>query len=142
MKVKIKRIDKELQLPIYQTSGSVAFDVVCRTDTTVAPKSIARIPGNIIIKVPEGYALIIALRSSAPVKKSLMKPHGIGILDNDYCGEEDEMIIQVYNFSDSVVEVKRGERIAQAMLVKVEKADLVEVDKMDDTSRGGFGSTG
>jgi len=142
MKVRIKRIDKDLPLPIYQTSGSVAFDILCRTDTTIAPKSIARIPGNIIIKVPEGYALILALRSSAPSKKSLMKPHGIGIFDNDYCGEEDEMIVQVYNFSDSPVEVKRGERIAQAMLVKIEKADLVEVDKMDDESRGGFGSTG
>lgn len=82
------------------------------------------------------------MRSSTPAKKRLMKPHGIGILDNDYCGEEDEMIIQVYNFSDTAIEVKRGERIAQAMLVKTERAEWMEVDKMDEVSRGGFGSTG
>ncbi len=142
MKVRIKRIDKELPLPMYETDGSVAFDIVCRVDTVIGPKSIVRVPGNVIVEVPEGYALVVASRSSTPVKKSLWKPHGIGIVDQDYCGESDEIMMQMYNFSDEPVTVKRGERISQGMFVKVDKAEWVEVEEMKKDSRGGFGSTG
>ncbi len=142
MKVQIKRVDKSLPLPVYETDGSVGFDIVCREDTIVQAKAIARIPGNVVVKVPEGYALVVALRSSTPMKKSLMKPHGIGIVDNDYCGNGDEILVQVYNFSDALVEVRRGEKIAQGVFVKVEKAEWEEVDEMNEKSRGGFGSTG
>ena len=142
MKVRIKRIDKELPLPMYETDGSVAFDIVCRVDTVIGPKSIVRVPGNVIVEVPEGYALVVASRSSTPVKKSLWKPHGIGIVDQDYCGESDEIMMLMYNFSDEPVTVKRGERISQGMFVKVDKAEWVEVEEMKKDSRGGFGSTG
>jgi len=142
MKVKIKRIDKELPLPVYETEGSVAFDIICRKDTVIEPKAIERVPGNVIIDVPDGYALIVASRSSTPSKKSLWKPHGIGIVDQDYCGDKDEIMMQMYNFSDESVTVKRGEKIAQGMFVKVGKAEWVEVDEMRKESRGGFGSTG
>ncbi|MFH1623172.1 MAG: dUTP diphosphatase [Candidatus Aenigmatarchaeota archaeon] len=142
MKVAIKRIDKELPLPVYETGGAVGFDIMCREDTTIGPKSIGRIPGNAIVKVPEGYALVVALRSSTPARKHLLCPHGIGVVDNDYCGEDDELMVQVYNFSDSAVTVGRGEKVAQGVFVKVEKAEWEEVDEMDKASRGGFGSTG
>ena len=141
MKVQIKRVDKSLPLPVYETGGSVGFDISCREDVVIPPKAIARLPSNIIVKVPEGYALIIALRSSTPKKKSLLKPHSIGIIDNDYCGEDDEILIQVYNFSDKAVEVKRGEKIAQGLFVKTERAEWIEVDDVKKESRGGFGST-
>lgn len=141
MKVKIKRVDKSLPLPMYETTGSVGFDFLCRGNYTVPPKDIGRIPSNTIVEVPDGYTLLVALRSSTPVKKSLMMPHGIGVLDNDYCGEEDEILIQVYNFSDEPVEVKRGERIAQGVFVKTGRAEWEEVDKMLKESRGGLGST-
>ena len=142
MKVPVKRVDSSLPLPVYETGGSVGFDIVCREDTSVASKSIGLIPGNAIVKVPEGYALVIALRSSTPSRKSLMCPHGIGVVDNDYCGPEDELMVQVYNFSDEPVKVKRGEKIAQGVFVKVEKAEWDESGHMDGKSRGGFGSTG
>lgn len=70
-----------------------------------------------------------------------MMPQGVGIVDNDYCGEEDELKIQVYNFTDSVVNVERGSRIAQAIFVRVDTAEWNEVEQMSATSRGGFGST-
>ena len=79
MKVEIKRVDRSLPLPVYETAGSVGFDILCREDTTIEPKSIGRVPGNVIVKVPEGYALVVALRSSTPAKKRLLCPlHGDG----------------------------------------------------------------
>ena len=142
MKVKIKRVDKSLPLPVYETAGSVGFDILAREDVTVPSKMIARIPSNFIVQVPEGYMLMIVPRSSTPVKKSLVMPHSVGILDNDYCGPDDEMLIQVYNFSEKSVRVTKGEKIAQAVFVKVAKAEWEEVDDISKNSRGGFGSTG
>src|SRR3989338_2794769 len=97
MKVRIKRIDQSIPLPAYQTSGSVGFDIHAREDTVIPPKSVALVPGNIIVETPPGYMLVVALRSSTPRKKGLHKPHGIGVIDQDYCGDEDEVKVQVYN---------------------------------------------
>lgn len=141
MKVKIKRIDKSLPLPQYQTSGSVGFDIYSREDMEIQPRYIALIPGNIIVETPPGYMLLVALRSSTPRKKGLIKPHGIGVIDNDYCGEGDEVKVQVYNNTDAIVKIEKGERIAQGIFVKVDRFEWDEVDAMGK-SRGGFGSTG
>jgi len=141
MKVRIKRVDRSLPLPVYETQGSVGFDILCREDTAIGPKSVGRIHSNVIVKVPEGYALVVALRSSTPAKKRLLCPHGIGIVDNDYCGPDDELQVQVYNFSEAPVKVERGEKIAQGVFVKVERAEWDEVESLSEKSRGGFGST-
>ena len=90
LKVKIKRIDSTLPLPAYETDGSVGFDLLARADTVIAPQTIGLIPGNIIVEVPKGYMLMVASRSSTPRKKGLMKPHGIGVVDQDFCGPQDE----------------------------------------------------
>ena len=141
MKVKIKRIDTSLPLPTYQTAGSVGFDIYSREDMEIQPHEIALIPGNIIVETPQGYMLLVALRSSTPRKKGLIKPHGIGVIDNDYCGEGDEIKVQVYNNTDNVVKIDKGERVAQGIFVKVDKFEWAETDQMGKT-RGGFGSTG
>ncbi|MBU1446624.1 dUTP diphosphatase [Patescibacteria group bacterium] len=141
MDVKIKRIDKSLPLPKYETSGSVGFDILARENTTIESKSIKLIPGNIVVEVPQGYMLIVASRSSTPKKKGLTPPHGLGIIDHDYCGEEDEVKIQVYNFTDEPVSVEKGEKIAQGVFIKIDKMGWHEVDEMKAESRGGFGST-
>ncbi|MCE2402944.1 dUTP diphosphatase [Candidatus Poribacteria bacterium] len=141
MKVKIKRVDKSLPLPKYETGGSVGFDLLCRESAEIAPQEIALIPANIILETPPGYMLMICMRSSTPRKVGLMMAQGLGIIDNDYCGEEDELKIQVYNFTDEPVTIERGSRIAQAIFVRVDTAEWNEVDQMISTSRGGFGST-
>ncbi|MBN2454863.1 dUTP diphosphatase [Candidatus Woesearchaeota archaeon] len=141
MKVKIKRIDKTLPLPEYHTKGSVGFDICCREEARIKPREIALLPGNIIVETPPGYMLLVALRSSTPRKKGLIKPHGIGIIDQDYCGDEDEIKVQVFNNTDKEVVVEKGERIAQGVFVKVEKFGWEEKNSMGK-SRGGFGSTG
>ena len=141
MKINIKRIDKTLPLPKYETEGSVGFDLICRESAGIPPHSIVLIPANVIIETPRGYMLMVCLRSSTPRKLGLMMPQGVGIVDNDYCGEEDELKIQVYNFTDMVVNVERGSRIAQAIFVRVDTAAWNEVEQMHSPSRGGFGST-
>lgn len=141
VKVRIKRIDSSLPLPAYATEGAVAFDLFARENTEIKPGQIALVPANVIIETPKGYALVLALRSSTPRKKGLLKPHGVGIIDQDYCGEGDELKIQVYNFTDKLVVVERGERIAQGMFVRIEKNEWEETSVMGKT-RGGFGSTG
>ena len=141
MKVRIKRLDTELPMPVYHTEGSVGFDIICREDTTVKPREIALVPGNVVVETPKGYMLLIAFRSSTPRKFGLIKPHGIGIIDQDYCGDNDEIKIQVYNFTDKDVTVKRGDRIAQGLFVRVDKFEWDEQQEMGK-SRGGFGSTG
>lgn len=142
MKVKIQRVDKNLPLPKYETEGSVGFDFLAREDTEIPAKTVSLIPGNVIVEVPQTYMLLISLRSSTPRKKGLLMPHGIGVIDHDYCGPDDEIKIQVYNFTDHSVTVKRGEKIAQGIFVHIDKFDWEEVEKIRENSRGGFGSTG
>lgn len=141
MKVKITRIDTTLPLPQYQTPGSAAFDLYSRIDMTIEPKTLAVIPTNLIIQTPEGYALIVAARSSLPKKKGLLIPHGFGLIDRDYAGPADEVLIQLYNFTDQPAQIIRGERIAQAFFIPNQTVTFEETDPLKD-SRGGYGSTG
>ncbi len=143
MKVKIKRIDQSLPLPQYATPGSVCFDLLAREDMTVGAKSLALIPTNIIIETPPGFMFVVVPRSSTPRKKNFLIPHGIGVIDQDYSGPEDEVLFQVYNFSDTDVTVEKGERLAQGCFIPVERVEFEEVtENISDESRGGIGSTG
>lgn len=140
-KVKIKRIDKTLPLPVYETNGAVGFDILARETVVVEPGKIELVPANLIIQVPNGYMLALVSRSSTPKKKGLLKPHSIGVIDQDYCGDADELKIQIYNFTSEVSTVNRGEKIAQGIFVRIDRFEWEEVDSMQSPSRGGFGST-
>ncbi len=141
MNLRIVRIDKTLPLPEYQTPGSVAFDLYARVDAVIPPREGVILPSNFVIEVPKGYFLMIAARSSLP-KKGLTLANGVGVLDQDYHGPKDEISIFVYNFTNAPVEVKRGDRLAQALIVPIDKAEFDEVESIKEESRGGFGSTG
>ncbi len=140
MKIKIKRIDKSLPLPAYQTEGAVAFDLYSRIDCFILSKTLERLPTNVIIATPKGYMLEIKDRSSTLKKKGLLVT--TGYIDTDYCGETDEILLQVYNLSDHEVHVEKGERLGQGAFVKVDIGEWEEVDMMNESSRGGFGTTG
>ena len=105
MQINIKRIDPSLPMPSYQTEGAAAFDIYSRIDITADPGNITRIPSNLIIETPPGYALVVTLRSSSPKRKNFIHPGGIGVIDSDFRGPEDEILIQVYNFSDQPVTI-------------------------------------
>ena len=140
MKINIKRIDPSLPLPRYETDGSVGFDLITREATAVPPNSFALVPGNVVVQLPRQHMLLVSSRSSTPRRTGLVVPHGIGVVDSDYRGPEDEVKVQVWNPTDNAITVERGDRIAQGIIVRTERAEWQEVD--DVGSRGGFGSTG
>ena len=141
LKAKINLIDKNLPIPKYQTSGSVGFDIYSRKNITIQPGKIILIPTNLIIQVPKNYFLLIAARSSLPIKKGLVIANGIGVLDQDYCGPNDEILLEVLNITRKNIKVKRGERLAQGILVRIDKAKFNR-KKIYCNNRGGCGSTG
>lgn len=142
MHVQLQRIDPTLPLPEYHTAGAAAFDFVTRETTVIEAGKTGLVPGNIVVKVPEGYALLILPRSSLPRKKGLICPHSLGLIDQDYHGPKDEIFVQVQNVTNQPVTVERGERIAQGLFVKIDRAEWQEVDSHAAETRGGFGSTG
>jgi len=142
MKVKIKRLDPTVELPRYQTDESAAFDLASSEDAVIAPKEIKLLHTGLIVEAPKDHFLLISARSSLPKKKGLTVAQGIGIVDRDYSGPEDEIRLQVYNFTDKPVAVKKGERLAQGIFLEADKVEWDEVEEMRLKSRGGFGSTG
>jgi dUTP pyrophosphatase len=140
--VGIKRIDPSLPLPEYQSPGACAFDLYARETTVVPPRAYRRIPTNLIILVPDGYALQISLRSSTPSKFHLLLPNAPGLIDQDFHGPDDEILVGVYNYGDAAATLERGTRFAQGTLVKIERAEWQPEATKPSDSRGGFGSTG
>lgn len=129
-------------IPVYASPGACAFDLSPIEDATIAPGEIVRLHTGLIICVPEGYTLLIAARSSLPHKYGLCVPQGFGIVDNDFCGSEDELLIQLLNFTQQPTHVKKGDRLVQGMFVPFVKGQFHFVDTLEAPNRGGFGSTG
>jgi len=141
MKIKIKRFDKSLPLPEYKTKGSVCVDLYVRVTTEIASGEIGYIPLNIAIEVPKGYWTMVLPRSSMH-KLGIMVANSVGVIDQDYCGDNDEIKLVAYNFKKEAVKIEKGLRIAQLMVVSYEKMDISEVDSLGNIDRGGIGSTG
>lgn len=142
MKIDVKRIDKSLPLPEFQTKGSVGFDLTAREKIILKPFQATQIPLNLIVKVPKGYGLFLFSRSSTPARKGIMVANGVGVIDQDYHGEEDELKLAAINITKKNVVVEKGERICQGIFLKLATANFKEAKKMSSKSRGGFGSTG
>jgi len=141
--VRIRRLAAHVALPEYHTAGAAGFDLAASQDITVQPRSIALVPTGLVIEVPQGHFLGIFARSSTPLKRGLMVANGVGVIDSDYCGETDEIKVQVLNFTDRAVVVKTGDWIAQGLLIPVVRAEWNEADAaLRDGARGGFGATG
>jgi dUTP pyrophosphatase len=141
MNIKVKRFDKELPLPKRQTEGAAAFDLTAREAVTIAPSAIGYVPLNVAIETPPDHFLLIAARSGTH-KKGIMLANGLGIIDPDYSGNDDEIKAAYFNFSASPVEIEKGERIAQGTFVKISHPEWEELDEMPNKTRGGFGTTG
>ena len=139
--VNIKLFDPSLPLPEYQTSGAAGFDLYCRLDVTIDPGASVMLPTNVAVEIPAGYWLMLAVRSSLH-KRGLMPVNGVGVIDTDYCGNEDEIRLLLHNYTDQSVTIKRGERLAQGILMPRLTADFTPVDHLCERNRGGFGTTG
>ena len=139
--LRVTRIHPDARLPAYQTAESAGFDLASVAQVTVEPGRVALIPTGLVIQVPFRMFLGIFARSSTPLKRGLMVANGVGVIDPDYCGPEDEVKIAVVNFTDEPVTVRAGDRIAQGILLEAPRVQWAEAEP-DGPSRGGFGSSG
>jgi dUTP pyrophosphatase len=142
MRLKIKRLQPAVGLPETATAGAAGFDLAAAADIDIPPHSIRLVGTGLVIAVPTGHFLGIFARSSTPLKKGLMIANGVGIIDSDYCGPADEIKIQVLNITDAPVKVRRGDRLAQGIVLPCPRVEWEEVEEMTVPTRGGFGSTG
>ena len=141
MRLRVTRLNPSVPLPVYSSPGAAAFDLAAAEDLEVPPGQIRLIGTGLVIKVPDQHFLAIIARSSTPLKRGLVVANSVGVIDSDYCGPADEVKIQVLNVTGEAVAVKRGDRIAQAMVLPATRVTFEEADATEP-SRGGFGSTG
>ena len=142
MRLNIRRLDPTVPLPTYGTDEAAGFDLAAAHDEHVAPGQIALVRTGLIIEVPTGHFLGIFARSSTPLKRGLMVANGVGVIDPDYSGPNDEVMVQVLNFTSEEVRIARGDRIAQAIVLPAPRVTWQEVDDLRPVARGGLGATG
>jgi dUTP pyrophosphatase len=142
VQVLITRLDPDLPLPRYAKGGDAGADIVSRIDITLAPGERALVPTGIAIALPDGYVALVHPRSGLAIKHGVTMVNAPGTVDAGYRGELQIILIN-HDKSDSV-SFKRGDRIAQLVIQKVERAEFVEVQELPGSGRGtgGFGSTG
>lgn len=134
-----------LPLPRAQTDGAAGMDLVAAlpedAPVTLAPRERIAVPTGLELAIPPGYEGQVRPRSGLAFKHGLTVVNAPGTIDSDYRGEVKVLLI---NLGADPVEVARGERIAQLVIAPVTVADLITVEKLDETTRGigGFGSTG
>jgi dUTP pyrophosphatase len=130
-----------VSLPAYQTAGAAGFDLAASEAVRIPPGEVRLVPTGLVVEVPAGMFLGIFARSSTPLKRGLMVANGVGVVDSDYCGPADEVKIAVINFTQTIVDVAPGDRIAQGILLAAPQVRWEEVSDLRADSRGGFGST-
>lgn len=134
-----------LALPAYETTGSAGMDlraaVAEDAPLTLEPGARALVPTGLKIALEQGYEAQVRPRSGLALKHGLTCLNSPGTIDSDYRGEVGVILI---NHGQEPFVIRRGERIAQMVIARHEQAEVVEVDTLDETSRGagGFGSTG
>jgi len=142
MRLKIRRLDSTVSLPAYGTDESAGFDLAAAHDLEVGPGQIVLVRTGLVIEVPSGYFLGIFARSSTPLKRGLVVANGVGVLDPDYSGPTDEVMIQALNITSAPVQVRRGDRLAQGIVLPAPRVTWDEVTEIREVARGGFGATG
>ncbi|MBW1799655.1 MAG: dUTP diphosphatase [Deltaproteobacteria bacterium] len=145
MIVRIKRLDHngDLPLPTYESEGASAMDIraAVRGTEIIGPGEIKLIPTGLAVAIPEGYEAQIRPRSGLALKYGVGMVNTPGTIDSDYRGEIGLIMI---NWGQSPFSIRRGDRIAQMLVTRVHRAQLMEVDDLDHTDRGegGFGHSG
>lgn len=142
MKIKIINKSKH-QLPSYETIASAGMDIRANIDVSIILNSLERtiVKTGLFIELPVGYEAQVRPRSGLAAKHGITMLNSPGTIDADYRGEIGVIVV---NLSKDPFEIKDGERIAQLVIAKHERADWEEVEILSETSRGagGFGSTG
>jgi dUTP pyrophosphatase len=145
VKIAIRRFDhaRDLALPAYATEGSAGLDLLAANDAplTLAPGARLAVPCGIALALPDGFEAQVRPRSGLALNHGITVLNAPGTIDSDYRGEVKAILV---NLSDASFEIARGMKIAQLVIARHERAELVETDELPASSRGagGFGSTG
>lgn len=140
-KIQIKRLSKDVPVPAYKTLGAAGLDLATSEDLVFAPKELKMVPLGVALKVPEGFYSLLVPRSSL-FKSGLVQVNGVGVMDQDYCGDEDQWLIPLMNYTDQEVKITKGQRIAQFIVLPYQHFEIEEVETLNNKSRGSFGTTG
>ena len=142
IEVLVTRLDPGMPLPTYAQPGDAGADLRSAVDVTLAPGERAMVPTGIAIALPDGHAAFVHPRSGLAIKHGLSMVNTPGTIDAGYRGEIAVLLIN--HDPREPIDIKRGDRIAQLIIQKVEHAAFVEAAELPDSSRGsgGFGSTG
>jgi dUTP pyrophosphatase len=142
LEIHVQRLDPELPLPSYAHPGDAGADLLTTVDVTLAPGERAMVPTGIAIALPEGYVALVHPRSGLAARHGLSIVNTPGTVDAGYRGEIKVMLIN--HDPRELIELRRGDRIAQLVVQRVERARFTEVGDLPDSSRGdgGYGSTG
>lgn len=129
-------------MPRYQHAGDAGLDLPSRVDAVLEPGERATIPTGIAVAIPGGYAGFVLPRSGLASRHGIALVNSPGLVDSGYRGEM--AIVMINTDRREPFHIKRGDRIAQLVILRVEEVCLIKVESLDDTSRGdgGFGSTG
>src|SRR5665213_2594512 len=147
MEIQITRLPhgRDLPLPSYQSAHAAGLDLIAAVPADaplrLAPGARVLVPTGIAIALPQGHEAQVRPRSGLAVKHGLTVLNAPGTIDADYRGEIQVLLV---NHGSEAVAIPRGIRIAQLVVATVARAQLREVDRLDQTPRGtgGFGSTG
>ena len=143
VKVLIKKLDQEAEIPSYKTEGASGMDLMAFIDQPIklAPKSSCLVPTGLSVAFSKDYEIQIRPRSGLAAKNNISVLNTPGTIDSDYRGE---IKIILFNLGNKNFIINNKDRVAQMILIPVHKMDLEEVDNLPDTLRGegGFGSTG
>jgi len=142
MDVLIKRLDESVPLPSYAKAGDAGADLATRIDFTIQPGERMLVPTGISIALPTGYVALVHPRSGLAIKHGISMVNTPGTVDAGYRGEL--QVILINHDLTQPVSFKKGDRIAQLVIQKVERAQFVEVESLPGSERSadGFGSTG
>jgi len=141
--VKIQKLSQYAVCPKYASATAAGADLYAALKEPVVVKAgkTEFIPTGISMEIPDGFMGLIFARSGLACKKGLAPANKVGVIDSDYRGE---IMVALFNHSDSDFTVERGERIAQIVITPYLTAEFEESDDLSKTERGagGFGSTG
>lgn len=137
----IQRLDAELPLPSRAHPGDAGLDLRARIDIVVPPHGRALVPNGIAIALPMGYVALAVPRSGLALREGATLLNAPGVIDAGYRGEVSSI---VHNTGDQPLHIRRGDRIAQLLIMRMPEVDITEVSSLPGTHRGegGFGSTG
>ena len=141
MKVKFKRLSNKARIPHKGSAGAAAHDLYSIESVNIPSGQSVFIHTGIAVEIPEGYFGAIYARSGLACKYNIRLANDVAVIDSDYRGE---MIVALYNDSDTSFFIEVGDRIAQIVIQPYLNIEFEEVDELDETERGGsgFGSSG